>query len=102
SIMFAGALAALVARYPARRRAILCIVGGALAFELLAAPRRLFPADVPAIYKTLAADSRDLRVLGLPFGLRDGLTTYGAFNPAALYYQTRHGKRLVSGYLSRI
>lgn len=102
AIVFAGALTALLARYPSRRRAIVGIVLAGLAFELLAAPRRLFPAEVPAVYETVAADRRDLRVLGLPFGLRDGLTTYGTFNPATLFHQTMHGKGLVSGYLSRI
>jgi hypothetical protein len=71
-------------------------------FELTALPRPLFSAAVPSVYRTIAADPRDVSVLDLPFGLRDGLVTYGAFTPASQFYQTVHGKPIIGGYLSRI
>jgi hypothetical protein len=43
-----------------------------------------------------------VRVLELPFGVRDGTFTAGDFSARYLYYQTLHGKRLIGGYLSRI
>jgi hypothetical protein len=43
-----------------------------------------------------------VRVLQLPFGVRDGTFTAGDFSARYLFYQTGHGKRLIGGYLSRI
>jgi hypothetical protein len=50
----------------------------------------------------IAADSRPVRVLVLPVGVRDGVSSSGQFNAQSLLDQTRHGKRLMGGYLSRI
>ena len=44
----------------------------------------------------------DVRVLSLPFGVRDGTSSLGNFNPLTQYQQTVHGKRLIGGYLSRV
>ena len=41
-------------------------------------------------------------MLSLPFGLRDGTSSLGDFNPQTQFYQTVHGKRLIGGYLSRL
>jgi len=43
-----------------------------------------------------------VRVLELPFGVRDGLNSFGDFSAAAQFHQTLHGKRLIGGYLSRV
>jgi hypothetical protein len=102
AILLAGALAALGRRYPARRRLIAATVGVLLIFELMPAPRTLYSASVPSVYKTIAADPRPVRVLQLPFGVRDGTFTAGNFSAKYLFYQTAHGKRLIGGYLSRI
>jgi hypothetical protein len=102
SVIVGMALTAIGRRDPSRRRIWLWGVGVALAFELLPAPRTLFPADIPAIYQTVAADPRRVRLLELPFGIRDGLTSDGNFSPASEYYQTLHGKALIGGYLSRV
>ena len=101
-VIFAFALTALANRYPQRRRLILATTGLVLAFELLPVPRTLYSAEIPAIYRTIAADPRPIRVLELPFGIRDGLSSVGDFSAASQFYQTAHGKRLVGGYLSRI
>lgn len=102
AVLFARALAAWTTRVPSARRHVIAVVAAALVFELWSAPRPLFPAPVPAVFDVIANDPRPVSVLELPLGLKDGLTTTGAIDPAVLYWQTRHGKPLAGGYLSRI
>ena len=73
-----------------------------LVFELWPAPRTLYSAEISPIYDRIAADPRPVRVLALPFGVRDGTWETGNFRPRSLYNQTRHGKPLIGGYLSRV
>jgi hypothetical protein len=102
ALLFAGALAALGARYPQRRRAIAVIAGALIVFELWPAPRILYSAEVPSVYRTIAADPRPVRIVELPFGVRDGVSGVGNFSSRYLLHQTVHGKKLMGGYLSRI
>ena len=102
AILLAGALAALGRRFPEHRRLLAATVGVLLVLELAPAPRTLYSAAIPTIYQTIAADPRPVRVLQLPFGVRDGTFTAGDFSARYLFYQTGHGKRLIGGYLSRI
>jgi hypothetical protein len=102
AVLFAMALAALARRERRRRPVMLAAVGLALAWELLPVPRPLYSAEIPEVHRTIAADPRPVRVLNLPFGVRDGLSSLGNFNASAQYYQTAHGKRLIGGYLSRV
>jgi hypothetical protein len=102
AVLFALALTALASRDRRRRPIVLAAVGLALAFELLPAPRPLYSAEIPDVFRVIAADPRPIRVLNLPFGVRDGLSSLGDFNASAQYYQTAHGKRLIGGYLSRV
>jgi hypothetical protein len=102
AILFAGALSALVQRYPQHRRRLLAAAAVLLAFELWPAPRRLYSAEIPPIYERIARDSRPVRVLELPFGIRDGLSSLGNFSASSQFYQTLHGKPLIGGYLSRV
>jgi hypothetical protein len=102
AVLFAGALAALGRRYPQHRGRIAVTVGILMVFELVPAPRTLYSASVPAFYQEIANDPRPVRVLQLPFGVRDGTFTAGDFSAKYLFYQTVHGKRLIGGYLSRI
>jgi lysylphosphatidylglycerol synthetase-like protein (DUF2156 family) len=101
-VLFAVALAAIGQRYPQQRRHILMAVGVLLAFELLPAPRTLYAATPPAIYDIIAADPRPVRVLELPTGVRDGMSSMGDFAPRTQFFQTYHGKGLLGGYLSRV
>ena len=92
------------------------VVGGArvwaaavavvLAVELLPAPRPLHSAAVPRVYEMIASSARNPddsgRLLELPTGLRDGTSSVGNFNPASPFYQTRHRRPLIGGYLSRV
>lgn len=102
SVLMAGALAAIGSRWPERRRLAGAIVACVLVFELWPAPRTLYSAAISPIYDTISADPRPVRVLSLPFGVRDGTWETGNFRPRSLFNQTRHGKALIGGYLSRI
>ena len=101
--LFALAVTWLAARYPHRRRAIIAAAGILLAAELMPAPRPMHAAGVPGFYRRIAADPRpDVRVLELPFGVRDGTRSVGNFTARSQFYQTFHGKPLIGGYLSRV
>jgi hypothetical protein len=100
SVLFALCLAKLAEGR--RRRIVLAAVAGALVFELWPAPRPLHSAAVPEIYHVIRDDPRNIRVLELPFGIRDGLMSEGDFNASTQFFQTYHEKALIGGYLSRI
>lgn len=102
AVLLAFGLAALTRRFPARRLMILTTAGVALAAELIAAPLTLYSAAVPSVFQVVAADPRPVRVLELPTGVRDGVSSLGDFNAVTQYYQTFHGKGLIGGYLSRV
>lgn len=103
AVLFGMALTALARRWPHRRRLLLAVVTPLLLFELSPVPRTLYAGDSPAVFRQIAADPRpDVRVLVLPFGLRDGTSSLGNFNPLTQYLQTVHGKPLIGGYLSRM
>jgi len=73
-----------------------------LLVEALPAPRVLHSAEVPSVYRLIASDPRDVRVLNLPFGLRDGLSSHGNTTAAWQFFQTVHEKPIMGGYLSRL
>lgn len=102
AVLFAYALHAILARHPSRRRLVLSSVAVLLLFELLPAPRVLYSAHIPAVYQAIAADTRDVAVLNLPLGMRDGVRSYGRYNTARQFYQAFHRKRIVGGYMSRL
>ncbi|MCC7180432.1 MAG: hypothetical protein IT177_18780 [Acidobacteria bacterium] len=102
AMLLAGALAAIGRRWPGRRHAIGWMVCLALAMELCPAPRRLFPATYSSLSDIIAADPRPVRVLNLPFGVRDGVSSAGNFAARSQFEQTRHQKPLFGGYLSRV
>jgi hypothetical protein len=102
AVIFASALTALGRRFPQSRQRLLVTVAVLLVIELLPAPRRLYSAAIPDLYRVVAADPRPVRVLELPFGIRDGLSSMGNFTAASQFYQTFHGKPLLGGYLSRV
>ena len=102
AVLLAGALAALGRQYPQQRRLIGATVGALLVFELWPAPRTLYSAAIPSVYQIIATDPRPVRILQLPFGVRDGVSSAGNFTARYQYFQTFHGKRLIGGYLSRI
>jgi hypothetical protein len=99
----ASALHAMVLRRPAARRWTLSVITCLLFVELLPAPRAVYSAAIPSIYRTVAADPRpEVAVLELPFGLRDGTMSVGNFTARTQFYQTAHHKPILGGYLSRV
>lgn len=102
SVIFALALCAIGRRWPQHRRTMLATVGVLLAFELLPSPRPLYSATLPSVYEIVRDDPRPVRLLELPFGVRDGVSSEGDFSARYQFYQSFHGKRLIGGYLSRV
>jgi hypothetical protein len=101
AMLFALATVHLLARLR-RRRTALVVLGTLLLFELSPLPRRLYGTDVPAVYDTIRDDEREVRVLELPFGIRDGVLAIGGFDPAVQFYQAFHEKPIFGGYISRL
>lgn len=106
SLLFAMALQALWRRKAAPARAWVVAIVLVLAVELLPAPRALHSAAVPAVYDMIAASPWNPddsgRLLELPTGVRDGTSSMGNFSPAAPFFQTRHRRPMIGGYLSRV
>jgi hypothetical protein len=102
AVLLSGALAALGERWPARRRAIGWCALVLLLCELVPAPRTLYSGEYSPLSAIIAADSRPVRVLNIPFGVRDGRSSAGDFSARYQFEQTRHGKPLIGGYLSRV
>jgi hypothetical protein len=102
AVLFAYGLHQILTAHSSRRRLIFLSVAALLFTELLPAPRLLYSAHIPAIYELIAADTRDVAVMHLPLGLRDGVRSYGRYNTARQFYQAFHGKRIVGGYISRL
>lgn len=101
AVLLAFALRALRDR-SRRPGAVALAVAAVLIFELCPAPRTLHSAIAPSVIEVIARDPRNFRVLNLPFGLRDGLRSYGETNASPQYYQTVHQKPIIGGYLSRL
>jgi hypothetical protein len=102
SVLFALALVAIGRRWPHRRRQMLAVVALALVVELWPGPRPLYSAAIPSVYDRVRDDPRDVRILELPFGVRDGTSSEGDFSARYQFHQTAHGKPLMGGYLSRV
>jgi hypothetical protein len=102
SVLLAYALVALGQRFPNRRRSLMAVIGVLIAVELIAAPRTLYSASISPVFDVVKNDPRPVRVLELPTGIRDGLSSMGDFSAQAQFNQTYHGKGLIGGYLSRV
>jgi hypothetical protein len=102
AVLFALALTWLGRRYPGRRRWILAAAAVVLAIELVPLPRVLHSAEIPPLYRHVAAAPRHVKVLELPFGIRSGASSVGNFTARTQFYQTAHGKTIMGGYLSRL
>jgi len=104
ALLLAFAIEELWQRRAMPRRAWAAALTAVLAFELLPAPRALYSAAVPDVYNHIIANVGDEsgRLLELPTGIRDGTSSIGNFNPATVFFQTRHRRPLIGGYLSRV
>ena len=101
AMLAAFAVRELRARSP-RPGLLAAAVSALLVFELLPAPRSVHSAEVPNVYRIVAADPRPLVLLNLPFGFRDGMSSHGHSTSTAQYFQTVHEKPIVGGYVSRL
>jgi hypothetical protein len=99
--IFALAVAELLRRH-SRPGLTAAGIGALLLFELAPVPRPLYSAEISRLFQRIADDPRDVRVLELPTGLRDGTWSIGNYSAAAQFHQTLHGKRVLGGYLSRV
>ncbi len=75
-----------------------------LLFEHLSAPLPTFDLRVPALYERVAQEPGDFALLELPLGWRNGARVAGKQDVLImqqLWYQTRHGKRVLGGNTSR-
>jgi hypothetical protein len=102
TVVMVSALVWLGARFPRQRRWLVTATAVLLFSELLPAPRAIYSAEVPVIFRQVASAPPTTRVLHLPFGVRDGTTSEGDFSAQTQYFQTAHGRRLIGGYLSRV
>jgi hypothetical protein len=101
SMLLAMALAHI--RSTSKRPRLIAIAVATLLFiELLPAPRTLTSAEIPLPYRVIAKDPRPIRVISLPIGLKDGISSRGNYSASSQFYQTHHQKRLVGGYVSRL
>jgi hypothetical protein len=101
SMLLAMAVQALRSRvrWP---RAVTVAIGLLLVAELAPGQRPLYSAAIPTVHQTIAKDPRPVRVLNLPFGLRDGLSSAGNASAEYQYHQTAHEKPIIGGYVSRL
>ncbi|MHB8120313.1 MAG: hypothetical protein ACYDHX_16600, partial [Methanothrix sp.] len=74
-----------------RESIIFIVISCLILFEFLSVPFLMVSAEVPAIYKQLAAETDDYAILEVP----------GSAAANYMYFQTIHGKKLVNGYVSR-
>jgi hypothetical protein len=81
---------------------LVAVVTALLIFEMFPAPRTLYSAEVPDLYRIVAADSRPVALLSLPLGLRDGMSSHGNGSAAPQFFQTVHEKPIIGGYISRL
>ena len=89
AVLLASALTWLGRRYPQRRRMMLAAAGLVLAFELLPAPVTLYSAAVPALYRHVAAAPPGVKLLELPYGIRDGTSSIGNSRSLRITWRSR-------------
>jgi hypothetical protein len=102
ALVVADALRDLCRRHPQERRALLGAAGILLAAELLPAPLTLYSAEIPPLYRRVAAAPPSTVLLEIPTGVRDGVSNLGDFSARTEFNQTSHGKTVIGGFLSRV
>jgi hypothetical protein len=81
--------------------ALAILLAAAVLFEHLAVPMPLTDARVPSPYRELAREPAGGAVLQLPMGWRNGFGVFGAEDTRVEWYQTVHGRPILSGNTSR-
>ena len=102
AVLVADALRDLRRREPQQKRALIWAAGILLAAELLPSPLTLYSAQIPSLYRHIAAAPQSTVLLEIPTGVSDGVSNLGGFTARTEFNQTAHGKTVVGGFLSRI
>jgi len=102
AVVVADALRELSHRNVEGRRLLLVGAVVVLVFELLPVPLTLYSAEIPALYRHVAAAPPATVLLEIPTGVADGVSNVGAFTARTEFNQTAHGKTVIGGFLSRI
>jgi len=102
AVLVSLAVTAIGRRWPRYRWTVTLAAGSVIAAALLPAPRPVYDATRPAVYATVSVDPRPVRVLEIPFGVRDGTSSAGNASAGSQFVQIHHGKPLIGGYLSRV
>jgi hypothetical protein len=102
AVVVADALRELGRRNTESRRLLLVGAIVLLAFELLPVPVTLYSAEIPRLYRHVAAAAPGTVLLEIPTGVADGVSNVGAFTARTEFNQTAHGKTVIGGFLSRI
>lgn len=102
SLLLAFALEAWRRNSPRAWRRLAMPVLLLLALEGFPGPRHLYSANIPPVYQHLALTPKDGRILTLPTGIRDGVSSLGNFSASSLFFQTAHRHPIEGGYLSRV
>jgi hypothetical protein len=102
AIVVADAVRELSHRNVEGRRLLLVGAVVLLALELMPVPVTLYSAEIPALYRHVAAAPPATVLLEIPTGVADGVSNLGAFTARTEFNQTAHGKTVIGGFLSRI
>lgn len=86
------------------QKGLLVLLIGIYFFEVQPGPLPLTRTSIPNFYYEIAKDSEEYTILELPFALSTSFYTLGnGTTPAKTeYYQTVHGKKLLSAWISRL
>ena len=99
--MIAAAVMASRTRPSSRSWTIAALLTLAVVLDFWPRTNEAIALEQPAIYDRLKAAPRRA-LLELPVGMRDGFGERGRLDHESLYYQTRHGKPLVGGFVARL
>ncbi len=95
-------LSAHARRFRPRGAHVVATLAAALIlFEHAALPLPLSDARVPSVYDRIAAEPGEFAVLQVPLGWRNSFGVFGVERTQLQYYQTKHGKPMVGGNISR-
>ncbi|MBI1920700.1 MAG: hypothetical protein HYS23_06425 [Geobacter sp.] len=87
---------------PWRNRAVIILAGVVLLEFLPGTIDYPVAGKPPALYEAITQDKDDYAILEIPLSRWDGFTRNGSACPGRnLYYQSIHGKRVFSGFMSR-
>ena len=81
--------------------AVSVLLAGLIILEHLAVPLPMTDAQIPAVYRNIAAEEGDFAIMQLPLGWRNSFGVFGSEQTNLQYFQTAHGKPMIGGNISR-